>query len=204
MERSGMSATRQPRAARWHHGSVNRATILVSGAPGAGKTSLAVPLAAALGYSLLSKDHIKETLHDSLAGPAGDLQWSRRIGGASMELLWTLATRCPYVVLEANFRPHSDYQRGRLRQLPGRLVEVYCDCPPATCARRYARRAAAGAHATHVIRELSPEQLAEFDGPVAVGPVIRVDTTTPVDVPAVAAAVRERLGGLHPAAVCHS
>jgi hypothetical protein len=31
---------------------------------GAGKTSLAFPLAAELGYSLVTKDLVKETLHD--------------------------------------------------------------------------------------------------------------------------------------------
>jgi hypothetical protein len=35
--------------------------LYVSGPPGAGKTSLAVPLAAELGYALLTKDTIKET-----------------------------------------------------------------------------------------------------------------------------------------------
>src|SRR4051812_24933063 len=42
------------------------AIVLVSGAPGAGKTTLARPLAAALGFALLSKDHIKETLRDAM------------------------------------------------------------------------------------------------------------------------------------------
>jgi len=37
--------------------------VFVSGSPGAGKTSLAVPLAAELGFALVCKDKIKETLH---------------------------------------------------------------------------------------------------------------------------------------------
>jgi adenylate kinase family enzyme len=48
-----------------------RGVVLVSGAPGADKTTLAVPLAAALGLPLLSKDQIKETLFDALNYPAG-------------------------------------------------------------------------------------------------------------------------------------
>lgn len=40
-----------------------RRLVFVSGAPGAGKTSLAIPLAAELGFSLVCKDKIKETLH---------------------------------------------------------------------------------------------------------------------------------------------
>jgi predicted kinase len=41
----------------------------VSGRLGSGKSSLAVPLAAELGYSLVTKDLIKETLHDALFVP---------------------------------------------------------------------------------------------------------------------------------------
>ncbi len=37
----------------------SRRLVYVSGAPGSGKTSLAVPLAAELGYPLLAKDRIK-------------------------------------------------------------------------------------------------------------------------------------------------
>jgi len=47
----------------------SRKLVYVSGAPGSGKTSLAVPLAAALGYALLAKDRIKETLHDAFGAP---------------------------------------------------------------------------------------------------------------------------------------
>lgn len=171
---------------------VERATVLVSGAPGAGKTTVAGPLAAALGFALLSKDDLKQTLHDALSGPAGDLQWSRRIGGAAMQLLWTLAARCPQVVLEAPFRPGSEYERGRLRELAGPLVEVHCRCPPEISARRYAQRAA-DRHPAHVLTDLSPAQLTEFNGPVGIGPVVDVDTTRPVDIPALAATVRRLL-----------
>ena len=37
----------------------SRRLIQVSGAPGSGKTSLAVPLAAELGYTLLTKDRAR-------------------------------------------------------------------------------------------------------------------------------------------------
>ena len=67
--------------------SPGRRVVLVSGAPGSGKTTLAVPLAAELGFALLSKDRIKETLHDALGAPVSDLAWSSRLGAAAMELL---------------------------------------------------------------------------------------------------------------------
>lgn len=174
-----------------------RRVVLVSGSPGAGKSTLAVPLAAELGFMLLRKDRIKETLHDALArearsGPTVDLAWSRRLGAAAMELLWALAADAPAVVLEANFRPHWTYERDRLSALGGRVVEVNCACPPEIAARRYAARAAT-AHPVHVVTSLSPEMLAEYDRPVGLGEVITVDTTGPVDVPALAQAVRARL-----------
>lgn len=83
-----------------------RSIVLVSGAPAAGKTSIAVPLARLLGVPLFAKDDIKETLIDVLGDRDGDLGWSRTVGGAAMELLWKLAERAPAAVLEANFRPH--------------------------------------------------------------------------------------------------
>ena len=164
--------------------------VYVSGAPGAGKTSLAGPLAAALGYALLTKDTIKETLHDALGDPGApeaDLACSRRLGGASMELLWTLAARAPKVVIEANFRPYSEYERGRLVGLGGLPVEVYCACPPEVASARYNARAT---HLVHVIKTLPVSAMAEYDRPVGIGALVTVDTTVPVDVAAVAARVR--------------
>jgi predicted kinase len=73
----------------------SRKLVYVSGAPGSGKTSLAIPLAAELGYALVAKDRIKETLHDALGAREPDLAWSRRLGGAVMELLWALAADAP-------------------------------------------------------------------------------------------------------------
>jgi adenylylsulfate kinase-like enzyme len=107
-----------------------RRLVYVSGAPGSGKTSLAIPLAAELGYTLLAKDRIKETLHEALGAPESDLAWSRRLGGAVMELLWALAADAPDVVIEANFRPHSEYEKAKLSGLAAHPVEVYCACPP--------------------------------------------------------------------------
>src|ERR1700722_3656996 len=164
-----------------------RRLVYVSGAPGAGKTSLAGPLAAELGYALITKDTIKETLHDALGAPDADLAWSRRLGGAAMELLWTLAARAPDVVIEANFRPYSDYERGRLLGLGGRPVEVHCSCPAELASARYNARPT---HPVHVIKSLPASAMAEYDRPVGVGGLVMVDTTGPVDVTAVAARVR--------------
>ena len=163
---------------------IPRRVVLVSGAPGVGKTTTAEPLAAMLGFALISKDHIKETLFDALNGKPGDLAYSRQIGGAAMEILWALAERCPQVVLEANFRPHSDYERSRISALEGQIVEVYCHCPREEIKRRFATRAQTEMrHPTHVLTTLPSELLDEYDGPIGIGTLIAVDTSTPVDVP---------------------
>jgi predicted kinase len=163
--------------------------VYVSGAPGAGKTSVAVPLAGELGYALLAKDTIKETLHDALGAPEPTPAWSRRLSDASMELLWTLAAGAPRVVIEANFRPYSDYQRRRLAGLGGRAVEVHCACPAEVAVARYNARARRS-HPVHAIPAMDVAGMAEYDRPVGIGTLVTVDTTRPVDVPALAAAVR--------------
>lgn len=166
--------------------------VYVSGAPGAGKTSVAVPLAAELGYALLAKDTIKETLHDALGAPEPSPEWSRTLSDASMELLWTLAAAAPAVVLEANFRPRSEYQRGRLAGLSDRPVEVHCACPPEVAAARYNARARR-THPVHAIPFMDAAAMAEYDRPVGIGTLITVDTTRPVNIPSLAATVRNHL-----------
>jgi predicted kinase len=69
----------------------SRRLVYVSGAPGSGKTTLAVPLAAEPGYALLGQDRIKQTLHDAPRRTRTRPAWSRRLGAAAMELLWALA-----------------------------------------------------------------------------------------------------------------
>jgi len=169
-----------------------RQIVLVSGAPGAGKTTLAVPLASELGFPLLSKDDFKETLWDALDLPSGDHTWSRKVGGAAMEVLWTLAARCPSAVLEAPFRSESALERERLAGLDAQFVEVHCSCSPAVAIRRYNARAH-HRHPTHVLQVMTPEHLTEFDGPMRVGAVIAVNTEEVVDIPRLAGRIRELL-----------
>jgi predicted kinase len=169
---------------------VLRRLVYVSGAPGSGKSTLAAPLAAELGYALLGKDIIKETLHGVLGPPDLDRARSRELGAASMELLWALAARSPQVVIEANFRPYSDYERNRLTALGGVQVEVHCACPPELAVARYNARPR---HPVHVQTSITPDYLAEFDRPVGIGALVTVDTTAPADIPAIAAQVRALL-----------
>jgi predicted kinase len=65
--------------------------VLVTGAPGAGKTKLARPLACALDFVLICEDDIKEPMFEALDGIPGDLAISHKIGAAAWEVIWSLA-----------------------------------------------------------------------------------------------------------------
>jgi glucokinase len=70
-----------------------KAVVLVNGIPGSGKTTLSRSLAAELGFPLLAKDTVKESLFDSLG--IVDQAWSRTIGVASMGVIWALVGQLP-------------------------------------------------------------------------------------------------------------
>jgi predicted kinase len=163
--------------------------VYISGRPGAGKSSLAFPLAAELGYSLVTKDMVKEALHDALYVPGEgeiDRTWSLRLSAASFAVLWALAARAGDMVIEANFHPHNDEALGKLRGLGGRTVEVHCACSAEVAHARYTARPR---HEVHQ-GTLPLSAMDKYDRPVGIGPLITVDTTRPVDVAGVAAEVR--------------
>lgn len=166
--------------------------LLISGPPSAGKSTLATPLAEALGFALLSKDTIKETLFDALHGPAGDEAHSKRLSDAAMEVLFALAVQSPRVVPDANFKPHDPHQRERLATLGGTLVEVHCRCSPEVAMRRFAQRAETR-HPAHALKRLTPDLITRYDRPMSLDTVIELDTNNPVDLPALLQHVREAL-----------
>lgn len=164
-----------------------RRIVLVSGPPASGKTTLARPLAERLGFALLTKDDIKETLFTALEGAPGDVEFSRRIGAAAMEVLWALAPHCPAVVLEANFRTQGAYERGKVAGLMEKagtdLIEVYCRIPREEASQRFSERARNERHhPAHALTALSPDRIAEYEEPFGLSLVIEVDTRKPVDV----------------------
>lgn len=164
------------------------AAILVNGLPGAGKSTLSTGLAKRLGLPLLSKDVIKETHADVLGCSCpgySQRDWNSALGRAASTTMWALLAAAPAgAVLESSWRSEvRDLVVEGLGTSPHlRVVEVWCQVPAAVArARLEARRP------RHPIHGALPsdsewrtwEQHAE---PLALGPVLCVDTSSPVDV----------------------
>jgi predicted kinase len=184
---------------------ISPALLLVSGPPGAGKTTIARRLAADLQLPLFAKDDLKELLFDTLGW--SDRAWSRRMGIASIKLLYRLAeielAAGRAVILESNFRPAFDdeqFQALQSRYL-FRPVQIYCIAETETLVRRVSARAASSErHPGHVeetwLDDFAAGIRADGFGPLALdGPVHILDTTdfAAVDYPALLAAVRASL-----------
>jgi len=162
---------------------------MVSGPPGAGKSTLARPIAAELELPLIAKDAIKEALMDVLGYPA-TVEESRTLGRAAvMAMLNVAASSRPGAVLDSTFFP---YAFPRLRALPGPLVEVHCRCPREVASARYAARSASR-HAGHLDADRPPDELWNEPNtrPTGIAPAIVVDTTVPVDVAALVRQIEE-------------
>jgi predicted kinase len=115
--------------------------IVVTGAPAAGKTTVAWELAARLRLPLIAKDTIKEALFQGL-GP-GDLAWSRRLGAATFLVMLALAEESieagSSLVLEGNFVRGGEIE-AKLAALPARFVQVHCSAPLDVLLERYGGR----------------------------------------------------------------
>lgn len=167
--------------------------VVVSGAPGVGKSTLARELAAMLRLPFVSKDTIKEVLADALG--AGDEDWSLRLGAASAEVVYALLADIPAFVAETAWRTPPAQER--LLALSRHYVEVFCECPRDVLAARLRRRLEADRHPIHrdVIRPALIDEIC--DDPSVWAPLdlggrfIRVDTSVPVDVVALAEQIRD-------------
>ena len=161
--------------------------LIVGGAPGTGKTTLARKLAPALGLPLIARDDLKESLFETLGWST--VEWSQQLGRATYELVYLLIERlleaqCSLLV-ETPFDP--DWANPRFQALrarhPFQPAQVILSTPADLLRQRYARRVDNGErHPGHVDRL----RLGQFE-PVALGqrnrsldldgPVYHIDTS---------------------------
>jgi predicted kinase len=177
---------------------VKPVVVVVTGAPGSGKTTVGTALARALHLPYFSKDFFKESLFESLGW--SDRKWSQRLGEASMALLYQTAAAVlgagTSVMLESNFYPRWDGPRLQAlgEQFGCRFVQVVCDAPTDVLVERFTHREVTGErHPGHAglasLDELIPRIRNErWDAMDLPGPVVRVDTSSgAVDIAALAA-----------------
>ena len=154
--------------------------IVVSGAPGTGKSTIAAAIAADLGWPLLALDTIKEALADVLG--LGDESWSNRVGDAAAEIVFRLSAQFEDAVAEGWWR--GDRRVRALGEFAG-AVEVFCRCDPQLAARRMRGRHGTGRHPIHrdVINPSvmdSAAKLAATVTPLRLGAaLVEVDTGEP-------------------------
>jgi predicted kinase len=170
--------------------------VVVTGMPAGGKSTLANELSLMLALPLIARDGIKEQLYETLG--AGDTEWSSRLGRASFGLLFDLAATLldagQNAIVEANFfRGDSEQQ---FAALPDHgVTQIHCSAPLELLVARYTGRRRHHGHPDEEKVELLGER---FDHgthePLALaGDLIRVDTSRPVDLTAIATRLRRSL-----------
>ena len=91
----------------------NKILIIISGPPGAGKTTLGEKIAEKFRLPFISKDGIKELLFDSLG--IKDREWSKNLGISSYGLLYyfleSLLRAGNSLIVESNFKPEYDSEK---------------------------------------------------------------------------------------------
>lgn len=166
--------------------------VVVTGVPGAGKSTLARAVAEVTGSAFVSLDEIKESLH--AAGVATDDRHALRLL-AEQRFFELVGSAEDGVVADIWIAPGRDTARvadGFLAlALP--LVEVVCRVPAEVAVSRYASRVRGGPHLPPDDAMLARIRQAVDDfEPMGICPVVEVDTSVPVD----AARLVERLAAV--------
>ena len=167
--------------------------IVVTGVPGAGKTSLATALAERLGVPLVSLDEIKEEL--ALEGEDTPRDWLRYDGEA--ELVRRLEAFSGEAVVDIWIAPRRDTERVTelLKPWWDGMVEVRCQVPAVVAVERYVARPRSWPHLPPDDATLARiRDAAEHPEALGAPRTVVVDTTRPVEIGDVVTAVRRETG----------
>lgn len=130
--------------------------ILIQGLPATGKTTLGKQVAESLGIPFFSRDAYKELLFDVIGEGDGTVDWSRKLGASSFEVV--------YLTLEAIFKSGSScvvetyweakFAEPRLKELLSQYdihcIQIFCKAGSDELARRFEERANTTRHAAHM------------------------------------------------------
>jgi predicted kinase len=166
--------------------------VVVNGVAGAGKTALAYPLAKALGIPVVSKDVIKEALGDAVDARLP----TREVGAVAADALWRIVGMLEgSVLIESVWLTGRDevwFRRGWESVSSPPTVEVWCEAPREIMRERFLTRSRHSVH-EDAVRIAEWEAAVEVAKPITGFPVVRVDTTTVIDIGALAQCVLSAL-----------
>ncbi|MBB5363698.1 AAA family ATPase [Deinococcus humi] len=156
--------------------------VLITGAPASGKSSLAVGLAATLGWPLLSRDRLQEILHDALAQEA-----TSSLSSATWKVMYALALDLlkggSNLIIDSSLDQFRAVDEVRPLLAYSTTSHIHLDCARDIRVERYSLRAA-HRHLWFNIRELAKRYADEsdrwsyFEEPPAIGqPLLRIDTS---------------------------
>src|SRR3954451_11954199 len=125
------------------HDSMTQPFVVLTGLPASGKSTIAQPLAQALGLEYISKDRIKEALFDALG--YGGWERSKTLSRAADDAMMQVALDLDGAVLDNFWHPETVVDL--LSPLQGPRIEVYCRCDPVVAFERFLRRQRHPGHA---------------------------------------------------------
>ncbi len=167
--------------------------VFVNGIPGSGKTTLATALSTELGFPVVTKDAIKESLADLVSV---DLP-SRGLGALASDAMWSIAGMIEGPVIIESFwasgRDEEFFRAGVSAAGIARAAEVWCDVSVETARLRVATRPRHEIH-QDTARVAEWEQFTATARPISTFTVLNCNTEGPVDVPVLAGEILGILG----------
>jgi len=162
-------------------------SIIVTGLPASGKSSIGEAVARELEIPCFDKDVYLERLFDQRG--IGDGEWRRQLSIEADGLMERESTRHNSAVLVSHWRPHGMSGTGTptdwVRNQYAHIIELYCYCEPAIAARRFETRER---HVGHLDGQRSQEDLLKWMNrlalgfPLGIGNCVQISTETEVDV----------------------